>query len=64
MNENIDHAHIRAYFEGGCLCIRDGVLRKQDASIPDRDAHRFYMENCLCTRHPDSRRFSEERDVG
>lgn len=40
------------HFEGGCLCVLTGRIEKQaPGSI---DAERFYLDNCTCSRHPES----------
>lgn len=39
------------YFEEGCLCILSGrILTKTN----DNNALQYYLENCTCSRHPES----------
>ncbi|MEI8659352.1 hypothetical protein [Vibrio sp. Hal054] len=41
----------REYFEGGCLCIRDGAIEKKGAEIADLDAVIYYELACKCSRN-------------
>jgi hypothetical protein len=40
------------YFEKGCLCVLSGRINK--ALSRDDTGLQYYLDNCTCTRHPDS----------
>lgn len=44
--------HLVEYFEGGCLCLITGRIKS--ANTKGQDAENYYMENCTCSRHPES----------
>lgn len=44
---------IRQYFETGCLCLMTNKIQKSLAN--DHDAVSYYMKNCHCSRHPESK---------
>ncbi len=41
----------RNYFEEGCLCIRDGELKKLPSNINNAFAIEHYERNCKCSRN-------------
>lgn len=45
---------MRAYFEDGCICLPSGRIQKQNGGSDD-DAIAYYMANCKCSRHPESK---------
>ncbi|MCC3803870.1 hypothetical protein IB292_02350 [Vibrio parahaemolyticus] len=42
---------IRKYFEGGCMCVRDGVIEKKGAGCSDMGAVIYYELACQCSRN-------------
>lgn len=50
----LEALNLAEYFEDGCLCISSGRIAKQDSSQANANAANYYMENCTCTRHPES----------
>ena len=40
------------YFEKGCLCVLTGRIKI--AEERGEKGVQYYLENCTCTRHPDS----------
>jgi hypothetical protein len=47
----VDMAYLD-YFEQGCLCVLSGRINK--AASRDDIGVQYYLDNCTCTRHPDS----------
>lgn len=41
------------HFEEGCLCVLTGKIAK--ANTNDQKGIDYYMDNCTCTRHPESK---------
>ena len=39
-----------AYFESGCLCVLSGKI----APAKNGDGLQYYLDNCTCSRHPES----------
>lgn len=46
-------AWVREYYESGCLCIRDGKLRRESSEESDTRAIGLYERGCKCSRHPE-----------
>jgi hypothetical protein len=42
----------REYFDEGCLCVLSGKI--ETAKTNDDNALQFYLDNCTCSRHPES----------
>lgn len=40
------------YFEDGCLCLHKDKLSKPSNEV--KDAEKYYLDNCKCSRHPES----------
>lgn len=38
------------YFESGCLCVLSGKI----ATAKPGDGLQYYLDNCTCSRHPES----------
>lgn len=45
------HAHIRDYFETGCLCILAGDIEKKGEAVSDFEASVYYESSCKCSRN-------------
>lgn len=43
----------RDYFESGCVCILEGHIAKQPASVSAAMAVKKYLARCKCSRHPE-----------
>lgn len=43
-----------SYFEDGCLCVLTGRIAKVGNAADAETAEQYYMDNCTCTRHPES----------
>lgn len=41
------------YFEVGCLCLIVGKIQKSKSNYLE-DKLTYYMDNCTCSRHPES----------
>jgi len=57
-----DGTQMREYFEQGCLCIVYGDLEVQ-IGMSNWDAVEYYMDNCNCSRHPESGRQAKAKGV-
>lgn len=56
MKETIsDGSWMVEYFEIGCRCIDSNKIKKADSDLSNAEKLDYYMEQCSCTRHPESR---------
>lgn len=42
---------VRAYFETGCLCIKNGDIEMLKEGTNDREAVNYYEKSCFCSRN-------------
>lgn len=53
-NSDIDtNKNLIDYFEVGCLCLMLGKIEKSKSRCLE-DKLAYYMDNCTCSRHPES----------
>lgn len=53
-NSDIDtNKNLVDYFEVGCLCLMLGKIEKPKSGYLE-DKLAYYMDNCTCSRHPES----------
>lgn len=45
------HHNKRHYFEIGCLCLINNVMKRLPPSVSDKEAGEYYYENCECSRN-------------
>lgn len=63
-NRDIDtNKNLVDYFEVGCLCLMLGKIEKSKSRCLE-DKLAYYMDNCTCSRHPESsKRYCWDRKV-
>ena len=44
------------YFEIGCRCIDSSRIKKPLESLSNESKLEYYIQQCTCTRHPESAR--------